>query len=51
MAESTCRYLPDQFDILMHIDKTSALEPLFPGDHFKSIGNAPDPPETFPFAV
>lgn len=48
---STCRYLPDQFDILMHIDKTSALEPLFPGDHFKSAGEAPDLPETFPFAV
>ena len=42
---------PDQFDLLMHIDKTSALEPLFPGDHFKGAGEAADLPETFPFAV
>ena len=51
MAESTCRYLPDQFDIIMHIDSTSAVEPLFPGDHFKSAAETPDLPETFPFAV
>ena len=47
----TCRYLPDQFDILMHVDTTSAVEPLFPGKEFRSETDNPDLPETYPFAV
>ena len=47
----TCRYLPEQFDIVMHIDKTSAVEPLDPGAHFEKAEHYPDPPETYPFAV
>ena len=47
----TCRYLPEQFDIVMHIDKTSAVEPLDPGAHFEKAKYYPDLPETYPFAV
>ncbi|MCJ1360731.1 MAG: hypothetical protein MMC33_010740 [Icmadophila ericetorum] len=46
-----CRYLPEQFDIVMHIDKTSAVEPLDPGAHFEKAKQHPDLPETYPFAV
>ena len=46
-----CRYLPEQFDIVMHIDKTSAVEPLDPGAHCEKAEHHPDLPETYPFAV
>ncbi|CAK0779844.1 hypothetical protein CVIRNUC_004868 [Coccomyxa viridis] len=44
-------YLPEQFDIVMHIDKTSAVTPLDPGAHFEKAKQHPDLPETYPFAV
>ena len=46
-----CRYLPEQFDIMMHIDKTSAVEPLDAEAHFEKTKHYPDLPETYPFAV
>ena len=39
--------LPDQFDALIHIDETRAVEPL----ERTSGWEAGEPPETFPFAV
>lgn len=35
--------LPDRYDVLVHIDRTRALDPL----HFRAEANA-EPPETFP---
>ena len=45
------RYLPEQFDIVMHVDKTSAVEPLDTEAHFEKAKHYPDLPETYPFAV
>ena len=39
--------LPKQFDALIHIDDTSALEPLDKG----SVWHSTEPPETFPSSV
>jgi hypothetical protein len=39
--------LPDQFDVVIHIDETRAVEPLE-----RTAGwDAGEVPETFPFAV
>jgi erythromycin esterase-like protein len=39
--------LPDQFDAVIHIDETSALEPL----ERTSVWDEGEPPETYPWAV
>jgi erythromycin esterase-like protein len=39
--------LSDQFDAVIHIDRTSALSPLEPGE----IWHGGEPPETYPGAV
>jgi erythromycin esterase-like protein len=39
--------LPDQFDVVIHLDETTALEPL----ERTSEWDAGEPPETYPFAV
>src|SRR5439155_6850292 len=39
--------LPDQFDALIHIDETRAVEPLEP----TALWHTGEPPETYPFAV
>jgi erythromycin esterase-like protein len=39
--------LPEQFDVVIHLDETTALEPL----ERTSEWDAGEPPETYPFAV
>jgi erythromycin esterase-like protein len=39
--------LADQFDALIHIDETNALEPLDPGQRWAAV----EPPETYPSGV
>jgi erythromycin esterase-like protein len=39
--------LPEQFDAVIHIDETRAVEPL----EQTSIWDADEPPETYPFKV
>jgi erythromycin esterase-like protein len=36
--------LSDQFDAVIHLDETRALEPLEPGEHWEGG----EPPETYP---
>ncbi len=40
--------LAEQFDAVVHLDETSAVEPLEPGAHW---GPGDEPPETFPSGV
>jgi erythromycin esterase-like protein len=42
------RAIADQFDAMIHIDETSALEPLEPASEWKA---AAELPETYPFGV
>jgi erythromycin esterase-like protein len=50
-TERTSHYfrarLPDQFDIVVHLDETHALEPL----ERTSVWDEGEPPETYPWAV
>ena len=43
------RWLPQQFDMLLHIDVTSAVQPLDPPDDW--VHDDYEPPDTYPFAV
>jgi hypothetical protein len=44
-------WLPQQFDMVLHIDETSAVRPLDPIGKNGSAGEETDVPELFPSGV